>query len=126
MKYYYPIINCEGVSINEIEIDDTNEFRMLDFLYEKLDCSMVEKVSFNHKYDYIIDEEGLLKNPKFSFCLPKYPIREYRENPFVGKTTIVKHEDGEWELFKDYNELMDLLIKYFPSLKIYELKQPIL
>ena len=124
MKYYLPIIDAQNVYIEEIEIHHAKKFRVLDVLYENLNCSLVEKIPFDNKYDFIIDEEGLYKKHEFAYKISNYP-NEFKDHPFVGKSTLVKQkitdEGIEWELFKDYKELSEVLTNNFQEMKVYQI-----
>ena len=121
---FLPIINAQSVEIKEISKEILKKHTTLEILYFYLDCSRVEKVPFNESFDFIIDEEGMLKNHKLGYSLPHYP-NDFKENVFFGNSTLVKNvedENGEisWTFFDNYEELVDILRKYFQEQKVYK------
>tara|TARA_R110001592_G_scaffold192794_2_gene439664 strand:+ start:556 stop:951 length:396 start_codon:yes stop_codon:yes gene_type:complete len=122
-KYYLPIIEPKNVYISEVDPNDYEN--MLKLLYKKLQCNIVEKVNFNDKYDFIIDEEGTFKEHNLGYSLPNFPNKYFQNQPFFGKSTIVKikeNKEGEiyWTCFDDFKELSDVLIKYINKQRIYK------
>ena len=121
MKRYLPIISAEKVEIVEISNSFYEANTTLQILYYYLECNMIEKVNFNNKYDFIIDEEGTFKNHKYGYSLPNFPNELFANNIFVGKSTIVRFtDDGSWKFFTDKSELQDLLKKYINERKVYQ------
>ena len=88
----------EKKKIKGIFIDSTNRtIKEIEFVpelqsyYDQLGCSLIDCVSYDEQHDVIVDDEGLLKEPKTFFKIDSY------DGFIAGNGIIVGvDEDGSW------------------------------
>ena len=93
---------------------------MLETMYQKIGCKLVEAVHLNNTTDLICDEEGLYKGYGFGF---KFKIAERGEtNPILGKCVITKNINGSWTPFSDETEAIEFMYENVESISYLKLK----
>lgn len=91
---------------------------MLQTMYEKIGCGLVQAVQLNKTTDLICDEEGFYKGYDFGIKLDVAGLGETQ--PILGKSVIVKNVNGSWTPFADETEAIEFM--YENVYKIFHLK----
>ena len=99
---------------------------MLDTMYEKIGCRLVQAVHLTDTIDLICDEEGLYKGYEFGF---RFNLKEMKRSgkpntnqPILGKCVIAKNINGEWTPFSDETEAIEFMYENVISID-YHIKK---
>lgn len=72
------LIDPDTQTLKEVEFDSD-----LQSYYDLMDCTIVDRIAYDDNHDVVVDDEGLLKDPKNFFMISGY------EGLLAGKAIIV-------------------------------------